>query len=115
MEECRYEKQRVITEKEQGMLVMAFKMVLLFHCVKDGKFDPIFMMENVIPLFDGSFNYEIVEKNCWIYENSIPVFYDPRLNKIVIRSDVYEGALAGDFMDMIIITHEVLRVIQKLL
>lgn len=124
MEECRYEKNDIeeneqgteaLVLSDEGMRIMAFWMVLLFRCVKDGRFDPIFLMENIIPIFDGSFNYEIIKKEDWIYEESIPAFYNPRLNKIFIRGDVYDGALAGNFMDIITITHEDMHAMQNIL
>ena len=50
MEECRYEKNDIeeneqgteaLVLSDEGMRIMAFWMVLLFRCVKDGRIDPI--------------------------------------------------------------------------
>ena len=77
MEVCQYEAQIKTVVKEQkaeaivltddGMNLTAFWTRLLCGCGTDGKFEPIYVMENIIPLVDKSFNYEIVERKSWLY------------------------------------------------
>ena len=124
MEACQYEAQIKTVVKEQkaeaivltddGMNLTAFWTRLLCGCGTDGKFEPIYVMENIIPLFDKSFNYEIVERESWFYGEYLQAFYTPEANKIVIRDDVYERALAGVALDVITIAHEVVHCIQSI-
>ena len=124
MEACQYEAQIKTAVKEQkaetivltddGMNLTAFWTRLLCGCGTDGRFEPIYVMENIIPLFDSSFNYEIVERENWFYGEYLQAFYTPEANKIVIRDDVYERALAGVALDVITIAHEVVHCIQSI-
>lgn len=104
-----------IVLSDDGMHIAAFWALLLCGYNLNEKFDPIYVMENIIPFFDGSFNYEIVDKEEWIHGEFQHAYYNPEANKIVIRSDVYEGALAGNAMDIITITHEVVHCIEYLI
>ena len=124
MDVCHYDVQVKTAIKEQkaeaivltddGMHLTAFWARLLCGCGTDGRFEPIFVMENIIPLFDSSFNYEIVEANAWNQNEFLQAYYSPEANKIVIRSDVYERALAGVALDVITIAHEVVHCIQSI-
>ena len=124
MDVCHYDVQVKTAIKEQkaeaivltddGMNLTAFWTRLLCGCGTDGRFEPIYVMENIIPLFDSSFNYEIVERENWFYGEYLQAFYTPETNKIVIRSDVYERALAGITLDVITIAHEVVHCIQSI-
>ena len=124
MDVCHYDVQVKTAIKEQkaeaivltddGMNLTAFWTRLLCGCGTDGRFEPIYVMENIIPLFDSSFNYEIVERENWFYGEYLQAFYTPEANKIVIRSDVYERALAGITLDVITIAHEVVHCIQSI-
>ena len=124
MEVCQYEAQietaikepkaEAIVLTDDGMHLTAFWARLLCGCGTDGRFEPIFVMENIIPLFDSSFNYEIVEANAWNQNEFLQAYYSPEANKIVIRSDVYERALAGVALDVITIAHEVVHCIQSI-
>lgn len=124
MDVCHYDVQVKTAIKEQkaeaivltddGMNLTAFWTRLLCGCGTDGRFEPIYVMENIIPLFDSSFNYEIVERENWFYDEYLQAFYTPEANKIVIRSDVYERALAGITLDVITIAHEVVHCIQSI-
>ena len=77
MEACQYEAQIKTAVKEQkaetivltddGMNLTAFWTRLLCGCGTDGRFEPVYVMENIIPLFDKSFNYEILERESWFY------------------------------------------------
>lgn len=116
MEERQYEKHaETLVLTEDGINIAAFWLRLLCGCGTDGRFEPIFVMENVIPFFDNSFNYEIAEKSLWKYGEYMPAYYNPLANKIVIRSDVYDGALEGNAMDTITIAHEVVHCIQSII
>ena len=124
MEVCQYEAQietaikepkaEAIVLTDDGMHLTAFWARLLCGCGTDGRFEPIFVMENIIPLFDSSFNYEIVEANAWNQNEFLQAYYSPEANKIVIHSDVYERALAGVALDVITIAHEVVHCIQSI-
>ena len=124
MEACQYEAQIKTAVKEQkaetivltddGMNLTAFWTRLLCGCGTDGRFEPVYVMENIIPLFDKSFNYEILERESWFYGEYLQAFYTPEANKIVIRDDVYERALAGVALDVITIAHEVVHCIQSI-
>lgn len=125
MEVCQYEEQietaieepkaEAIVLTDDGMHLAAFWTRLLCGCGTDGRFDPVFVMENIIPLFDSSFNYEIVELDEWKYSKFLQAFYSPEANKIVIRSDVYERAVAGVALDTITVAHEVTHCIQSII
>lgn len=99
---------------ENGIHLTAFWARLLSGCGTDEKFDPIFVMENVITRFDSSFNYEIVEKAKWLHGEFLQAYYSPEKNKIVIRGDVYERALAGEPLDVITVAHEVMHCVQSI-
>ncbi|EID84069.1 hypothetical protein MSI_24910 [Treponema sp. JC4] len=124
MEVCQYEAQietaikepkaEAIVLTDDGMHLTAFWARLLCGCGTDGRFEPIYVMENIIPLFDSSFNYEIVEANAWNRNEFLQAYYNPEENNIVIRSDVYERALAGVALDVITIAHEVVHCIQSI-
>lgn len=125
MEVCQNEAQIETAIKEQkaealvltddGMHLTAFWTRLLCGCGTNGRFEPIYVMENIIPLFDKSFNYEIVEANAWKKGKFLQAYYNPEANKIVIRSDVYERAIAGSVLDVITIAHEVVHCIQSII
>lgn len=106
---------QAIVLSEDGMCLAAFWSRLLCGCGTEGTFEPVFVMENIIPLFDTSFNYEIVEKSSWNYSEFLQAYYSPEQNKIVIRSDVYEGALSGNAMDIITVAHEVVHCIESII
>lgn len=108
------QKAEAIVLTDDGMNLTAFWTRLLCGCGTDGRFEPVYVMENIIPLFDKSFNYEIVERENWFYGEYLQAFYTPEANKIVIRSDVYERALAGITLDVITIAHEVVHCIQSI-
>lgn len=125
MEVCQYEEQietaieepkaEAIVLTDDGMHLAAFWTRLLCGCGTDGRFEPVFVMENIIPLFDSSFNYEIVELDEWKYNKFLQAFYSPEANKIVIRGDVYERAVAGVALDTITVAHEVTHCIQSII
>ena len=100
---------------EDGVNLAAFWARMLTGFGFDKKFNAIYVMENIIPNFDSSFNYIIMEENQWEYGFSIHAFYDPMLNLIVIRSDVYTKALEGDIIAQSTITHELCHYFQNLL
>ena len=107
------EKTIVLTEK--GMHLAAFWSRLLCGCGTSGRFEPIFAMENILPVFDRTFNYRIVEKTEWKRPQCEAAFYIPAENEIVIRSDVYEGAMNGVAMDVITVAHEVVHYLQAII
>ena len=100
---------------EDGMHITAFWSRLLCGCGRNGRFEPIFVMENIIPLVDNTFNYRIIEKGEWQWSIFEKAFYNPAVNEIIIRSDVYEGALNGVVIDVITLAHEVVHCIQSII
>lgn len=124
MEVCQYEAQIETAIKEpaaealvltdDGMHLTAFWARILCGCGTDGRFEPIYVMENIIPLFDSSYNFEIIDVKDWKKSEFLQAYYNPETNKIVIRSDVYERALAGIALDVVIIAHEVVHCIQSI-
>lgn len=105
---------KAIVLTENGMCLTAFWSRLICGYNINEQFEPIHVMENILPIFDPSFNYEIIEKPQWKYNDCLEAFYNPFANKIIIRSDVYEGALTGNAMDIITIAHEVMHCIQSI-
>ena len=80
-----------------GMNISAFWEKVL--CADGHEINPIFIIENIIPLYDTSFNYCIIEESEWNYDKSLKVFYDISTNKIFIKSDTYEKAHNGNIKD----------------
>ena len=118
MEVCQCDGQQnaeAIVLTEDGMHITAFWSRLLCGCGRNGRFEPIFVMENIIPLVDCSFNYRIIEKGEWQWSVYEKAFYNPAVNEIIIRSDVYEGALNGVVIDVITLAHEVVHCIQSII
>lgn len=100
---------------KDGVNLAAFWARMLTGFGFNKRFNPLYVMENIVPTFDSSFNYSIIEENQWEYSFSIHAFYDPMLNLIVIRSDVYSKALEGDIIAQSTITHELCHYFQNLL
>ncbi len=98
-----------------GIRLAAFWSRVLSGCGFDGSFNPVHVMENVIPLVDSSFNYQIVDEAEWKHGKFLAAFYSPESNCIVLRSDVYEKALDGDGLSKITVTHEVTHCIQSII
>lgn len=121
MKECQNECQietageaEAIVLTEEGINLTAFWTRVLSGCGTNGKFEPIFVMENVIPVIDKTFNYKIVDEHKWKYTKLLQAYYDPAGNTIVIRSDVYERALSGVPLDLVTITHELVHCVQAI-
>lgn len=117
MEEFRYEQKQTETLvlTEDGMHITAFWSRILCGCGTEGTFEPIFVMENIIPLFDSTFNYRIIDKDEWRHGCFVDAFYMPTSNEIIIRSDVYDGAQNGNPLDVITVAHEVVHCIQSII
>lgn len=49
---------------KEGTSCLAFWVRIICGYGLDKKFDPIFVMENIIPRFDPSYNFVIVDKDC---------------------------------------------------
>ncbi len=97
---------------DDGMRLAAFWSRILSGCGFDGNFNPLHVMENVIPQIDKSFNYRVIEKEDWTYGDCLPAFYSPDKNTIFLRSDLYHKALENDYLALITITHEITHYIQ---
>lgn len=100
---------------DEGKNLTAFWVRFLCGYGLDKKFDPLFVMENIIPKFDPTFNFLIIDKKEWNYGLLIPAIYNPIKNIIIIRSDTYENALNGNTLDLITITHEVTHCIESII
>ena len=88
---------------------------LFCKCRLEDTFNPVFVMENILPLLDNSFDYEIIEESEWKCGETCVAAYLPEYNKIIVRSDVYDKALDGDKNCIITIGHEVAHCIQKII
>ena len=98
---------------DEGKSLTAFWVRHLCGYGLDTSFDPIYVLENVIPQFDSSFNYVIIEENEWDYGDSVHAFYTPTENTITVRCDIYDQALDGFNMAQITITHEIVHYFQS--
>lgn len=99
---------------KDGMQVTAFWSRMVCGCGLDGRFDPLVVLEHIIPSFDRTFNYQIADAKSWQWGASVSAIYFPAGNKIVIRSDVYDGAHSRNPIDIITITHEIVHYVQFL-
>ena len=118
MKEPQYDGQsaETIVLSDEGRSKTAFWVRLLCDCLsRKRSFDPIEVMENVIPLFDPSFNYRVIETRDWRWGEQLPAFYNPVSNEIVIRRDVYDGAIRMNPLDVITVAHEVVHCIQSIM
>lgn len=106
--------ERAIVLSDNGMHLAAFWTRILSGSGISGQFDPVFVMEIVIPQFDPLFNYRIVEQNEWQHGESVPAYYSPSEHTIAVRSDVYNRAQNGNAVDIITVTHEVTHCIQSI-
>ncbi len=100
---------------EEEIKITSFWSHILFTSCTNRKFDPLFVMENIIPQLDKSFNYVIEQKETWTHGETVASLYDSVKNLIIIRSDVYEGAQNGNFLDVITVAHEVVHCIQSIM
>lgn len=108
--------QEALVLTDSGCRLTAFWTRMFCGCGSiEQNFEPVFVMENILPLIDKSFNYIIVDKKEWKYSNTLVAFYSPESNKIIIRDDIYEGALSGKNLALITIAHEVVHCIQTII
>ena len=110
---CNEQSAETIVLSDEGRNKTAFWVRLLCDCLsRKHSFDPIDVMENVIPLFDPGFNYRVLETGEWQWGELLPAFYKAESNEIVIRQDVYDGAIRMNLLDVITVAHEVVHCIQ---
>jgi hypothetical protein len=102
----------VLVLTQDGVYLIAFWARVLTGHGFEKKFNPINVMENIVPIFDSSFNFHIIDESEWMYDISIHAYYDVFANIIVIRNDVYEKALEGDIQALCTITHELCHYFQ---
>ena len=103
----------VLSEEEKSLTAFWLRHLCGYGLNKS--FNPIYVLENVIPKFDSSFNYIIIEEDEWNYSSSIHAFYTPTENTITVRCDIYEQALEGFLMAQITITHEIVHYFQSVI
>ncbi len=113
LKDVKYSETLVLSENE--IKITSFWSHLLCTAATNRKFDPLFVMENIIPRFDRTFNYLIEPEDSWKHGKDVAAFYNAAQNVIVIRSDVYEGAQNGNCIDLITIAHEVVHCIQSII
>lgn len=113
LKDVKYSETLVLSENE--IKITSFWSHLLCTAATNQKFEPLFVMENIIPRFDRTFNYLIEPEDSWKHEKDVAAFYNAAQNVIVIRSDVYEGAQNGNCIDLITIAHEVVHCIQSII
>ena len=113
LKDVKYSETLVLSENE--IKITSFWSHLLCTAATNQKFEPLFVMENIIPSFDRTFNYLIEPEDSWKHGKDVAAFYNAAQNVIVIRSDVYEGAQNGNCIDLITIAHEVVHCIQSII
>ena len=113
LKDVKYSETLVLSENE--IKIASFWSHLLCTATTNQKFDPLFVMENIIPRFDRTFNYLIEPQDLWNHGKDVAAFYNAAQNVIVIRSDVYEGAQNGSYIDVITVAHEVVHCIQSII
>lgn len=113
LKDVKFSETLVLSENE--IKIASFWSHLLCTATTNQKFEPLFVMENIIPRFDKSFNYLIEPEDSWKHGKDVAAFYNAAQNMIVIRSDVYEGAQNGSYIDVITIAHEVVHCIQSII
>lgn len=113
LKDVKYSETLVLSENE--IKITSFWSHLLCTATTNKKFDPLFVMENIIPSFDRTFNYLIEPEDSWKHGKDVVAFYNTVQNMIVIRSDVYEGAQNGNCIALISIAHEVVHCIQSII
>ena len=113
LKDVKYSETLVLSENE--IKITSFWSHLLCTAATNQKFEPLFVMENIIPRFDRTFNYLIEPEDSWKHEKDVAAFYNAAKIVIVIRSDVYEGAQNGNCIDLITIAHEVVHCIQSII
>lgn len=113
LKDVKYSETLVLSEDE--IKIASFWSHLLCTATTNRKFDPLFVMENIIPRFDRTFNYLIEPQDSWKHGKDVAAFYNVAQNVIVIRSDVYEGAQNGSYIDVITVAHEVVHCIQSII
>lgn len=74
------------------------------------KFEPIWFIEYFIPtVLDSAFDYEVIDLKDWKYGRNRHALYDPAHKRMMIRSDVYAGAIAGNGRDIFTLCHEIMH------
>ena len=86
LKDVKYSETLVLSEDE--IKIASFWSHLLCTATTNQKFDPLFVMENIIPCFDRTFNYLIEPQDSWKHGKDVAAFYNVAQNVIVIRSDV---------------------------
>lgn len=57
----------VLVLTDTGIYRMAYWLRLLAGCEKDTQFNPIYVMENVLPSLISPYNYKVIEESEWLY------------------------------------------------
>lgn len=113
LKDVKFSETLVLSESE--IKIASFWSHLLCTAATNQKFEPLFVMENIISRFDRTFNYLIEPEDFWKHGKNVAAFYNAAQNVIVIRSDVYEGAQNGNYLDVITVAHEVVHCIQSII
>ncbi len=101
------EANRTLVLTDNGIKLLAFWIRLVIDSQTEEKFNPLKVLETIIPKYDQSFNYKIIDYDEWTQKDSIHSYYSPYNNTIYIRSDTYNAAANEQPMALITIAHEI--------
>lgn len=72
------------------------------------KFNPVYVMENLIPRnVDSNFTFICTTVRSWPYASTVQAVCDFNNHNIEVREDVYIGACRGNPLDIFTVCHEV--------
>lgn len=91
-----------LSRKEIRNIARAMRMVF---GLGEGYINIVNLIENIIPRIDSSFEWEIC--SAAEMQPGVYAYYDPKINKLVIREEVYRRACDGIGRDRFTLAHEV--------
>lgn len=97
-------KYKINTYSRKNVLILYKKSIFLIKLIEYEYVDVIDILENKLYEICPSYSLEIVEKEKMPGTHGLTI---PETNEIIIREDVYEGALNGNGRDRFTIMHEI--------
>lgn len=79
------------------------------------RFNPILVMEHVLPEFDRKFSLKIIARGEWFLTEEIPACVEPETHTVYLREDLYDSAVDGESLAVTTVTHEVAHCIYFLI
>ena len=79
------------------------------------RFNPILVMEHVLPEFDRKFSLKIIARGEWFLTEEIPACVEPETHTVYLREDLYDSAVDGESLAVTTVTHEVAHYIYFLI